>query len=197
MFITSDYNKVEVENGKFKYKFFLNNRDIYENQRDFVKELNLLIYRFSEDLSNKGLVVKTYDSNIKKVRKEILDKPWKPYRLKTIKKTPGILMIDTDFNTFNPNKDNWIYFYFIRDQRYKENMGNSFTIEEAEKLFDKLSEVIANDNGNVFEKVKKNLFVEKTKRVGGFIAKEGISYGIGISADKFLNIINKIYRDIS
>ena len=69
MFITSDYNKVEVENGKFKYKFFLNNRDIYENQRDFVKELNLLIYRFSEDLSNKGLVVKTYDSNIKKVRK--------------------------------------------------------------------------------------------------------------------------------
>ena len=197
MFITSDYNKVEVENERFKYKFFLNNRDIYENQRDFVKELNLLIYRFSEDLSNKGLVVKSYDSNIKKVRQEILDKPWKSYRLKTIRKTPGILMIDTDFNTFNPDKDNWIYFYFIRDQRYKENRGNSFTIEEAEKLFDKLSEIIANDNGNVFEKVKKNLFVERTKRVGGFIAKEGISYEIAISADKFLNILNKIYRNLS
>ena len=39
MFITSDYNKVEVEKGKYKYKFFLNNRDDYENERDFVKEL--------------------------------------------------------------------------------------------------------------------------------------------------------------
>lgn len=122
-----------------------------------------------------------------------MDKPWKPYRLETIKKTPGILMIDTDFNTFNPNKDNWIYFYFIRDQRFKKNIDNSFTIEEAEELFDRLSEIIAKDNGNIFEKVKKNLFVEKIKRVGGFIAKEGISYGIGISADKFLNILNKIY----
>ena len=197
MFVTSDYNKVEVEKGKCKYKFFLNNRDSYENERDFVKELNILIFRFSEDLSNKGLVVKTYDSSIKKVRKEILDKPWKPYRLETIKKTPGMLMIDTDFNTFNPNKDNWIYFYFIRDQRFKRNRGNSFTIEEAEELFDKLSEIIAKDSGNVFEKVKKILFIEKTKRVGGFITKEGISYGIGISADKFLNILKKIYRDIS
>ena len=197
MFVTSDYNKVEVEKGKFKYKFFLNNRDSYENERDFVKELNILIFRFSEDLSNKGLVVKTYDSSIKKVRKEILDKPWKPYRLETIKKTPGILMIDTDFNTFNPNKDNWIYFYFIRDQRFKRNRGNSFTIEEAEELFDKLSEIIAKDSGNVFEKVKKILFIEKTKRIGGFIAKEGISYGIGISADKFLNILNKIYKELS
>ena len=39
MFITSDYNKVEVEKGKYKYKFFLNNRDDYEKERDFVKEL--------------------------------------------------------------------------------------------------------------------------------------------------------------
>ena len=180
MFVTSDYNEVGVEKGKFKYKFFLNNRDSYENERDFVKELNILISRFSEDLSNKGLVVKTYDTSIKKVRKEILDKPWKPYRLETIRKTPGILMIDTDFDTFNPNKNNWIYFYFIRDQR-----------------FNRLSEIIVKDNGNVFEKVKKFLFIERTKVVGRLLTKEGITYGIGLSADKFLNILNKIYRDIS
>lgn len=94
-------------------------------------------------------------------------------------------MIDTDFNTFNPNKNNWIYFYFIRDQRFKRNIGNNFTIEEAEELFDKLSEIIANDNGNIFREVKKKLFMERTKRVGEFLFKEGISYGIGISADKF------------
>ena len=179
MFVTSDYNEVGVEKGKFKYKFFLNNRDSYENERDFVKELNILISRFSEDLSNKGLVVKTYDTSIKKVRKE------------------GILMIDTDFDTFNPNKNNWIYFYFIRDQRFKSNKGNSFTIEEAEQLFDRLSEIIVKDNGNVFEKVKKFLFIERTKVVGRLLTKEGITYGIGLSADKFLNILNKIYRDIS
>lgn len=196
MFVTSDYNKVEVEKGKFKYKFFLNNRDNYENERDFVKELNILIYRFSEDLSSNGLVVKTYDSCIKSVRQEILDKPWTPYRLETIKKTPGILMIDTDFNTFNPNKDNWIYFYFIRDQRFKKNRGNSFTIEEAEELFNKLSEIIVNDNENVFEEVKRMLSIEKFKRIGETIVEEGISYGISISADKFLNIINKIYKRI-
>lgn len=195
MFVTSNYEK--IRKGDFKYSFFLNNRDCLENKRDFVQELNILIERFSRDLDDKGLIVKSYDSDIEKVRNEILDKPWNSRRLKTIRKTPGILMLDTEFDEFNPNKDNWLYFYFIRDQRFKENKGNSFTIEEAEELFDKLSEIIAKDNGNVFEKVKKILFIEKTKKVGKFLAKEGISYGISISADKFLNILNNIYKDIA
>lgn len=190
MFITSNYK--EIEKGKFKYAFFLNNKDDYENKRDFVKELNILIERFSEDLDNKGLVVKSYNSSIRNVRKEILDKPWNPLRLETIKKTPGILMIDTEFAEFNPNKNNWIYFYFIRDQRFKKNRGNSFTIEEAEELFDKLSEIIIKEEDNIFKKVKVILAKEKTKRIGKVVAKEVVSCGISISADKFLNLINEI-----
>lgn len=190
MFITSNYK--EIEKGKFKYAFFLNNKDDYENKRDFVKELNILIERFSEDLANKGLVVKSYNSSIRNVRKEILDKPWNPRRLETIKKTPGILMIDTEFAEFNPNKNNWIYFYFVRDQRFKKNRGNSFSIEEAEELFDKLSEIIIKGDDNIFKKVKVILAKEKTKRIGKAVAKEVVSCGMSISADKFLNLINEI-----
>lgn len=67
-----------------------------------MQELNILIERFSRDLDDRGLIVKSYDSDIEKVRKQILDKPWKPRRLETIRKKPGILMIDIDFNVFNP-----------------------------------------------------------------------------------------------
>lgn len=190
MFTTSNYK--EIEKGKFKYAFFLNNRDDYENKRDFVKELNILIERFSEDLANKGLVVKSYNSSIKNTRKEILSKPWNYYRLKTINKTPGMLMIDTDFSKFNPNKNNWIYFYFIRDQRFRENRGNSFTIEETEELFDKLSKLIIKEDEDIFKKVKLELIKEKAKRIGTPVVKEVVNCAISMSADKFLNLIDKL-----
>lgn len=190
MFTTSNYK--EIEKGKFKYAFFLNNRDDYENKIDFVKELNILIERFSEDLANKGVVVKSYNSSIKNTRKEILSKPWNYYRLKTINKTPGMLMIDTDFAEFNPNKNNWIYFYFIRDQRFRENRGNSFTIEETEKLFDKLSELIIKGDEDIFKKVKLELIKEKAKRIGKPVVKEVVNCAISMSADKFLNLIDKL-----
>lgn len=190
MFITSNYS--EIENGKFKYAFFLNNKDDYENKREFVKELNILIERFSEDLANKGLVVKSYNSSIKNVRKEILDKPWHPYTVKTIEKTPGILMIDTDFEKFNPKKDNWIYFYFIKDQRFKKNIGNSYTIEEAEELFEKISDLIIKEDSDIFKKIKGMQVIEKIKRGGQGVAREIVNCSKAISAEKLLNLLNKI-----
>jgi hypothetical protein len=190
MFVTSNYKK--IKKGEFQYSFFLNNRDSLENKIEFVQELNILIERFSRDLDDKGLIVKSYDSDIEKVRKEILDKPWNYRRLETIKKTPGILMIDTEFDVFNPNKDNWLYFYFIRDQRFRKNRGNSFTIGEAEELFDKLAELISRNEANIFKEIKKMLIHQKSERLRDVVIEELVSYGIGISADKLLNIIKKI-----
>ena len=193
MFTTNKYK--EVKKGEYKYVFYLNNRDVFESKRDFVIELNILIERFSRELEDKGLIVKTYDADIEKVRQDILDKPWNPLKLKTINKTPGMLMIDTDFEEFNPNKHNWLYFYFIRDQRYKRNIGNSYTIEEAEELFNKLAEIITKTDCNVYKEVKKMRIKEKAKRIGTVVMEEVVSYGTGISADKFLEVINKIWKD--
>lgn len=63
-------------------------------------------------------------------------------------------MIDTDFKDFNPNKNNWLYFYFIRDERYKNNREKSYTIEEAEELFDKLAKIITQTDCNIYKEVK-------------------------------------------
>lgn len=193
MFITNKYK--EVEKGKYKYIFYLNNRDYLENKRDFVMELNILIERFSRELEDKGLIVKTYDADIEKVRQDILDKPWKPNRLKVINKTPGMLMIDTDFKDFNPNKNNWLYFYFIRDQRYKNNREKSYTIEEAEELFDKLAKIITQTDCNIYKEVKEMMWKERGKYIGKIFIKELINYEIGISADKLFNIVDKICRE--
>lgn len=193
MFITNKYE--EVEKGKYKYIFYLNNRDYLENKRDFVMELNILIERFSRELEDKGLIVKTYDADIEKVRRDILDKPWKPHRLKVINKTPGMLMIDTDFKDFNPNKNNWLYFYCIRDQRYKNNREKSYTIEEAEELFDKLAKIITQTDCNIYKEVKEMMWKEREKHIGKIFIKELINYEIGISADKLFNIVDKICRE--
>lgn len=192
MLITNKYTK--VEKGEYKYVFYLNNRDYIENKRDFVKELNYLIERFSRELDDKGLIVKTYDSDIEKVRQEILDKPWPYLKRKDIQKTPGILMIDANFKEFNPNKNNWIYFYFIRDQRYKNNNINEFTIEEAEKLFDVLAQLIVNDNCNIFKEVKKYTRKETRRQLLENGKEELISYGITITADKLFNILATVIK---
>lgn len=190
MLTTNKYTN--VEKGDYKYVFYLNNRDYIENKRDFVRELNYLIERFSRELDDNGLIVRTYDSDIEKVRQEILDKPWPEYRKKDIQKTPGILMIDTDFKDFDPNKNNWIYFYFIRDQRYKNSANNEFTIEEAEKLFDVLAQLIVNGNCNIYKEVKKYTRKEKRKQLLEKGKDELISYGITITADKLFNILKCI-----
>lgn len=192
MITTNKYTK--VEKGEYRYVFYLNNRDYIENKRDFVKELNYLIERFSRELDDKGLIVKTYDSDIEKVRQQILDKPWPYLKRKDIQKTPGILMIDTDFKDFNPNKNNWIYFYFIRDQRYKNNRNNEFTIEEAERLFDVLAQLIVNEDCNIYKEVKKYTRKEKRKQLIEHGKNELISYGITITADKLFNILTTIIK---
>ena len=97
-------------------------------------------------------------------------------------------MLDKDFNQFNPNKDNWIYFYFCKDQRYRNNIGNEYTVDEAEELFDKLAEIITKNACNIFQKVKKFVLMNKSKRIGKVILKEAVNCAIGISADRFFDI---------
>ncbi len=193
MFTATNYSK--IEKGKYKSIFYLNNRDHFEIERDFVKELNILIERFSRDLEDSALVVKAYEGDIANVRKEILSKPWKQKDLKNIHKTPGLLMIDVDFKEFNPNQNNWIYFYFLREVRDKNNRENAYTIEEAETFFIELAEVIKNTHSNLFKEVK--ALVAKQNIKGN--AKKVIDfkpsyYGISLNVKKFSYVVHQMWK---
>lgn len=84
-----------------------------------MQELNILIERFSRDLDDKGLIVKSYDSDIEKIIKS---------------------------------------------------------------------------DSNIFKEVKKMLKYDKSEKIGKKVMKELTSYGIGISADKLLDIIINILQ---
>ena len=144
MHITTQYVGTFFE--KSKCAFYLLYEDYIETQTEYVKKLEQVLYRFARNLKENGGVVKPFLEDIEKAKIDILSKNWTEREKQNFLKTPGMLMINVDFNTFNPKKNKWIYFNF--------NPKNC-NIDEVDELLKNICNVINNEKHDIFKEVKK------------------------------------------
>jgi hypothetical protein len=100
MWITHSYLGT-TRNG-LRCLFFLLFEDYIEAQHGFSKELNLEIERFARNMGNFGAIVAPFAGDVPAVQQSILDKSWSPSELDLVRNTPAMLMIDKDFDEFDP-----------------------------------------------------------------------------------------------
>lgn len=134
--------------------------DYLQTQMTSMKDLNLLLQRFARELGEKATLVVPFVEDITKIKNKIMSKEWTPEQLETIKKMPGMLMIDVDFSEFNPTQNKWAYFYFDLEEG---------SIKEIEKLLKKIAQIVKQGEENLLEKVialqRKNVLKDLNKAI--------------------------------
>lgn len=110
MFITHTY--LGTTRGSYRCLFFLLLEDYIEAQSQLLRQLNPHLERFARRLGDAGALVRPFEGDIEHTRQNVLDKRWPEQELREIRKTPGLLMINRDFDSFDPQEHPWIYINF-------------------------------------------------------------------------------------
>jgi hypothetical protein len=132
--------------GKYRYTFYLFFRDYIQAEEEFEKYFDPLLERFARAMNADGAVIRPFIGDIENTRDQVLSKNWTKKELLQIKKLPGILIIDTDFDKFNPRENQWLHLSF----------GNHLYepakfMEEYDSLFTAFADVITNPDEDFFQ----------------------------------------------
>lgn len=187
MVITHSYIGTSV--GKYKCIFYMIYEDYIETQFAFVKELKKILVGFARNLGSSAALIEPFVDDISKIKQQVLNKSWSKEALCEISNTPGILMINVDFNIFNPQNDPWIYFHFGDKQinRYEDHRN-------IDKLLQKLANIVNDENRDIFKEAQE-LKKINIDILSVFEAKPGV-FGFSIDIEKGIQEFSKFYNNI-
>jgi hypothetical protein len=184
MYLTHSF--VAINKGQLDYLFFYLTEDYVESQKRLQEQLTPLLLEFGRNLFDKGAVIKAFDKDIAAVGNEISEKFDQRYSISNYRQ-PGLLILNCDFETFNPQENEWLYISF-RD--YIDDYG-SVKIFSLKELFDTLSAICQSDR-NLFEEARDYLFKQKAIGAHKIIEiKPGI-FGITFDLKEAFNFIYKL-----
>ena len=106
MHITSTY--VGTSRGHHQYLFFLLLKDYIQEEHEFSRQMTASLERFARDIGNAAALVRPFPGDIEATRRDVLRKPWPPTAKQEIRTTPSLLMIDSDFDAFDPREHSWL-----------------------------------------------------------------------------------------
>lgn len=187
MHITHSY--IGTIKEPFRCLFFLLIEDYIESQTQFAHELDLHLERFARKLRDSAALVRPFTGDIETVRQQVLEKQWSESALQEIYHTPGLLMIDQDFNNFDPRKHPWMVINLGR--RANGVFGGT---SDFERILDELVEVLLNGKEDFFTAAYnlKNE-IQSTEFAKIFEAKPGL-FGFSINLFHAGPILRKIYN---
>ncbi len=174
MFITHSY--LGTTRGPYRCLFFLLLEDYIQAQSQFVRELDLELERFARNLGDSAPLVKSFAGDIDATRTHVLDKHWDREQSQEISKTPGMLMINEDFDVFDPREHPWIYLHL--GEKMYEGVPGAYRVGE---LLNELALIVRDSDKDIFREVhnlQHQLSIEDATSV--FEAKPGI---FGFSVD--------------
>ncbi|MBZ0157932.1 MAG: hypothetical protein K8I29_17175 [Alphaproteobacteria bacterium] len=176
----------------YRCLFFLLLEDYIEAQTHFARDLDLHLERFARNLRDSAALVRPFTGDIDTVRQQVLDKPWTEDQLKEVQNTPALLMIDQDFDNFDPRSHPWLIINFGR--RVTGTYGGQIPFKH---ILDDLVQVVLNANENFFTaayNLKHEIHAAECAKI--FEAKPGI-FGFSIDLVHAASILKKIYTRMS
>ena len=145
MWITHSY--LGTTRGRMRCLFFLLYEDYIETQTQFARELDLELERFARNLGDRGAVVRPFLGDIDKTRSHILDKPWDDRQRQELYNTPSLLMINVDFDEFDPQEHPWFLLHFGK-KMYERGISGAY---EFRRVFEQLAEAVNNTDVDPFD----------------------------------------------
>lgn len=127
MFITTRF--IGTKKDGMNYLFFLLTEDYIESHRRIAENLEPLLLKFARDLGETGALVRPFRGDEEATIRDIVSKNWNENEMQRIQQTPGILVIDVNFDEFNPRSNHWLHFS-LRDSMSQYGDVPIFEIEE-------------------------------------------------------------------
>lgn len=172
--------------GRYNYLFVIVGWGDYATQlkEEMAKQLDA----FGADLGTSGLVLQPYKASEYQTFSEIMKKDWPSEFRQHLEDEiePCMLVIDRDFDTFNPSRDCWAVVWFSDLSAYAKDLP---------RLFHKLAQ-ISRSNGDLFAYLKRLALKRATKkavklgRLADYFEIKPNVFGISID-------VGKILKDVS
>jgi hypothetical protein len=174
--------------GPFKCLFFLLVEDYIEAQSQFARDLDQELERFARKLGDSAAVVKPFMGDIDAVRSQVQDKNWTEGELLEVRNTPGLLMINQDFDVFNPREHPWMIINFGRRKT------DYLVALPFKGILDGIANAVLDPNEDFFVAANKlENEIRATELANVFEAKPGI-FGFSVNLFYAGEILNKIFQ---
>lgn len=185
MFITHSY--AGTVQGTYRCMFYYLLEDYIEAQTAFVRELDLHLERFGRNLKDSGAFVRPFVGDIDNTKQHVLAKNWTREELERVGDTPGLLMINVDFDVFNPREHPWLHLGFGEALRESKTPASEY-----KDLLGNLADAILRSDSDVFEEARSVVYQVGLKDVTElFEAKPGI-FGISIDLVQGAALLKKL-----
>jgi len=187
VFITHSY--AGTLQGKYRCIFYYLLEDDVEAQSTFVRELDLQLEEMGRHLKDSAAVVRPFSRDIEAARQHVLSKHWTTEELERVSDTPGLLMINVDFDAFDPRAHSWLHLGFGGAVR-----TGTTPAAEYSALLGALANAIRRTNEDVF-KVARSVIQEAGLKDAAevFEAKPGI-LGISIDLEEGAALLDKLWQ---
>lgn len=190
MHITHSY--LGTTKGRFRCLFFLLLEDYIEAQSQFGRDLDQALERFARRMGDSGVLVRPFTGDIESTRSHVLNKPWRPSELAEISRTPGLLMIDVDFDIFDPRQHRWL---FVHLGGQPEGIGSR--VKEFAEMSTKLAEAVCDADTDVFDSVRAAIHEVQLPDVAKvFEAKPGV-FGFSIDLVQGAALIHGLWLKLT
>lgn len=187
MHITHSY-KGSVQ-GNFRYSFYLLFEDYIQVQSSFVKEIDLLLERFARNLGDTGVVVRPFTGDIETAKGDILSKKWTHDEKEELKNTPGLLVIDKDFDEFNPREHPWLYINFGG-----KVFDSPVTIDEYSGILATLVDIVSNPESDFFDEALPVVRKLKLSRAAEIFEAKPEIFGFSIDLKKSAALLREWFK---
>lgn len=113
MLIVSTFQGALV--GKYRFLLFAIYQDYLEQEKGFGHECSWVLERLARNLGGHAAVVQPFPGDVDRTRGDVLFKEWTPAQQRLLSQTPALLVINTDFDKFNPQRDSWALLHLRGD----------------------------------------------------------------------------------
>jgi hypothetical protein len=151
--------------------FFLLFEDYIEAQYGLSQEIRQEIERFARNMRNFGAVVAPFAGDVSAVRESIMAKQWSKEEKTIVMRTPAILMIDRDFDDFNPRIHPWVLFHLGDDDK---------GAVKCRSLLHKISDAVATEGADPFEMVRNAMREEVVAAASQIIQLNPGAFGVSL-----------------
>lgn len=143
MWITHSY--IGTNRNGAGYLFFLLFKDYLDEEKTFAGAVGMELERFARNMQNYSAVVRPFRGDVESTHKQVLHKSWSCNEKKIIIDTPLLLIIDQDFDNFDPVRHRW------RSIKLSSESGEAAKLRS---LLDKITSALG-ENDDIFALIDK------------------------------------------
>jgi len=186
MHITTRF--IGTERGKMKYLFFLLTEDYIESQVRIMGAMEPLLIKLSSEIGQAGALVRPFKNFESDTLGDVLRKQWPDEVRERLALTPGILIVDKDFNSFDPKKNKWLHISL----RELINSSGDVQIFELNNLITRL--IDACKEGNLLDIQNPGSKRSSVKDIWDTVELKPGAFGVSIDLKKALEFLTGFIR---